>query len=67
MNKQKKRIIIDLDVVTLAFWDKKDEAELIERIKANEFEMVSPYILLDHLSKWDYRKLAEEIGEFYEK
>ncbi|MBI2508090.1 hypothetical protein HYV89_04000 [Candidatus Woesearchaeota archaeon] len=62
-----KKVIIDLDVVTLAFWDKKDGAKLIERIKANEFEMISPYILLDHLSKWDYRKLAEEIREFYEK
>ena len=66
MNK-KKKIIIDLDVVTLAFWDKKDEAGLIERIKADEFEMITPYILLDHLSKWSHQKLANEINEFYEK
>ena len=62
-----KKIIVDLDVVTLAFWDKKDEARLIERIKANEFEMVCPYIILNHLLRWDYKKLAEEIREFYEK
>lgn len=63
----KKKIIVDLDVVTLAFWDKKDEAKLIERIKGGKFDMVVPYILLEHLSKWNYRKLAEEISGFYEK
>jgi len=63
----KKKIIVDLDVVTLAFWDKKDEAKLIERIKGGKFDMVVSYILLEHLSKWNYRKLAEEISGFYEK
>ncbi|MBI2659037.1 hypothetical protein HYX05_02980 [Candidatus Woesearchaeota archaeon] len=62
----KKRIIIDLDVVTVAFWDKKDEAKLIERIKSGKFAMVTPYIILEHLSKWNYQKLADEIASFYE-
>ncbi len=31
-----KKITVDLDVTTLAFWDKKDEAKLIERIKGNK-------------------------------
>ena len=62
----KKKIIIDLDVVTLAYWDKKDEAKLIEKIKGGLFAMVTPYIILEHLSKWNYRKLAEEIASFYE-
>lgn len=64
---QKKKIIVDLDVTTLAFWDKKDENKIIEKIKSNKLEMITPYILLEHLSKWDYRKLAEEISNFYEK
>ncbi len=63
----KKKILVDLDVVTLAFWDKKDEAKLIERVKAGTFFMVTPYVILEHLSKWDYRKLADEIASFYEK
>ncbi len=67
MMPRSKKIIVDLDVVTLAFWDKKDEASLIERIKANKFEMVCPYIILNHLLKWNYKKLADEIREFYEK
>ncbi len=71
MNKKehetRKRIVVDLDVITLAFWDKKDEANLIERIKTNKFEMITPYILLEHLSKWNHKKLASEITGFYKK
>ena len=62
----KKTIIVDLDVTTLAFWDKKDEAKLIERIKGNKFAMATPYIILEHLSKWNHKKLADEIASFYE-
>ena len=62
----KKKILIDLDVVTLAFWDKKDEAKMIEKIKGGMFFMVTPYILLEHLSKWSYKQLADEITHFYE-
>lgn len=65
--KMNKKIIVDLDVVTFAFWDRKDEVKLIERIKGGKFDMAVPYILLEHLSKWKYRKLAEEISGFYEK
>ena len=61
-----KKITVDLDVTTLAFWDKKDEAKLIERIKGNKFAMVTPYIILEHLAKWNYRKLADQIASFYE-
>ncbi|MBI4452045.1 hypothetical protein HY637_01325 [Candidatus Woesearchaeota archaeon] len=63
----KKTIMMDLDVVTVAIWDKKDEMKLLEKIKGNEFAMITPYIILEHLSKWNYRKLAEEIASFYEK
>ena len=66
MIKTKKKIIIDLDVVTVSIWDKKDEAKIMERVKGGLFYMVTPYILLEHLSKWSYRKLAEEITNFYE-
>ena len=62
----KKKIVIDLDVTTLAFWDKKDEASLLEKVRAGAFLMITPYIILEHLSKWSYKKLAEEIANFYE-
>ena len=62
----KNKIIVDLDVLTLAFWDKKDEAKLIGRIKSGVFTVVTPYIILEHLSKWNHRKLADEIARFYE-
>lgn len=64
---QKKRVLVDLDVLTVAFWDSKDEAKLLERIKGGKFDMVSPYILIEHLSKWNYKKLAHEIAGFYQK
>lgn len=66
MIKTKKKIIVDLDVVTIAFWDKKDESKLIEGIKSGRFAMLTPYIILEHLSKWNHRKLADEIARFYE-
>jgi len=59
--------MIDLDVTTLAFWDKKDEAKIIEKVKDNVFILITPYILTEHLSKWNHKKLAEEITKFYEK
>ncbi|MBI2575260.1 hypothetical protein HYV82_05240 [Candidatus Woesearchaeota archaeon] len=62
-----KKIVVDLDVVTLAFWDRKDEARIIERIKGGQLAMITPYIILEHLSKWEYRRLAEEIAGFYWK
>ena len=62
----KKKILVDLDVLTLAFWDKKDEAKMIEKVKAGIFLMITPYIILWHLAKWNYKKLAEEIANFYE-
>ena len=65
--KIKKKIMVDLDVVTIAFWDNKDDAKLLERVKGGKFSMITPYILLEHLSKWNYRKLADEIASFYEK
>lgn len=64
--KVKTKIIVDLDVLTFAFWDKKDEAKLIEKIKSGIFDMIAPYIIIEHLSKWNYRKLAEEIFNFYQ-
>lgn len=62
-----KKILIDLDVVTVAFWDKNKDAEsFLERVKSGELEVVTPYILLDLLSKWKHDKLSEKLTHFYE-
>ena len=29
--------------------------------------MITPYIILEHLAKWNHKKLSEEITIFYEK
>lgn len=66
IDRRKPRILLDLDVLTLAFWDKKDEGNVIKRVGEGEFFLLTPYIILEHLSNWNYRKLANEISSFYE-
>lgn len=61
------KILIDLDVVTVALWDRnKEAAEFLERAKKGEFELYTPYTLFDTLSKWKNEKLKNEIVGFYE-
>ncbi len=63
----KEKILIDLDVVTVAEWDsKKDAIKFIRRVKAGEFEVYTPYSLFDLLDKWKYEKLRNKIKDFYE-
>lgn len=64
---QKKKIIIDLDVVTVAFWDKKEDAiKFLERIKSGEFVLYTPFIITELVSKWKHEPLRIKIIEFYE-
>ncbi|MBI2575263.1 hypothetical protein HYV82_05255 [Candidatus Woesearchaeota archaeon] len=69
MNK-KRKLIVDLDVVTVAKWDKSKNGDLgrqfVMRIEQGEFEMIVPYMLLDLISEWKHTKLAKEIKGFYE-
>ena len=30
------------------------------------FFVITPYVLIDHLSKWNHRKLADQITNFYD-
>ena len=53
----KKKILIDLDVLTVAFWDKKEEAiEFLERAKKGEFVIYTPFAVLDTLSHYGSTK-----------
>ena len=66
----KKKIIIDLDVITVSIWDKEGEQveiakKFVERVKSQEFHVVNPFFLIERVLKWKYDALKEEIKEFY--
>ncbi len=63
----KKRILVDLDVVTVACWDKGKNGDLARKFlsRINEFEMVTPFYLLNHLDKWKHIILKDQIESFY--
>jgi len=61
------KILVDLDVVTIALWNKDKEAvEFIENVKKGKFEIYTPHVILDLVSKWRYEKLKTAIKHFYE-
>ncbi len=66
----KKKILIDLDVVTIALWGKPDEREktakkFIQRVEKNEFEVIIPFLLIELVLQWKHKILKEKIKEFY--
>ena len=62
----KKKILIDLDILTVAFWDNKKEAiEFLNRVRKGEFELYIPYSLFELLGKWKHKPLTNKIIEFY--
>lgn len=65
-----KKIIVDLDIVTVANWDKKGEParlaqKFINRIENNEFQVVTPFIMIELLTRWKYSELVSTIQQFY--
>ena len=64
------RIIVDLDVVTVAKGDNSKNGDLsrkfLIRIEKEEFTMITPYILLGLVSNWKHAPLSSEIKKFYE-
>src|SRR3989344_3333533 len=67
----KRKIIIDLDVVTVAKWDKGKNGEVsrkfIIRVAKKVFYMITPTLLLELVRKWKHEKLRIRIEEFYSK
>ena len=66
----KKKILIDLDVVTIALWNKtgnqfKIADNFINRVKHREFYIINPFFLIETVLKWRYEELKEKIKEFY--
>ena len=69
---QKNKVIVDLDVVTISIWDKKGQQveianNFIKRVKSREFNIITPFFLLELVSKWKYSQLKDYIEEFYLK
>ncbi|MBI2576873.1 hypothetical protein HYV84_06660 [Candidatus Woesearchaeota archaeon] len=68
---QKKIVLVDLDVVTVAFWDKSENADkgrsLLGQIARGEVAMATPHYLLSHLEKWRHITLKEKIENYYLK
>lgn len=67
----KKKVIIDLDVVTVGKWDKGKNGDnarkFMLRVENREFEVVTPFYLIEHLVKWRNIPLKEKIEGFYLK
>lgn len=68
--KTKKKILIDLDVVTVAIWDRKGKQveianKFIERVEKGDFYIINPFFLIELALKWRHEKLREDIKEFY--
>src|SRR3989344_2342516 len=64
------KILVDLDVVTVALWEKEDERrkmaiEFIDKVKSGKFTVYTPYTLFTLLDRWGYEKLRDEIKNFY--
>ena len=69
---ERKKIIIDLDVVTIGIWKKADERRtealhFMKRAENKEFEVVMLSSTLNLVEKWNNRELSTSIRDFYSK
>ena len=68
----KKKVLVDLDVITVNLWDNKGEnkriaEEFIKKVGKKAFLIITPFSLLETVAKWKYDELKDEIEEFYIK
>lgn len=65
-----KRIVIDLDVITVYLWDNDNRADyarsFIEKVKNGAFQVLVPYTLIELAEKWSYIELRNNVLRFYE-
>ena len=65
------KIIIDLDVVTVAKWDKgvhgNESRNFMVRVEDNEFCLITPTLLIELVKRWKHEHLKTQIVEFYLK
>ena len=71
MLKIKKKIVVDLDVVTVGKWDKgnngNNSREFMRKIANKDFYLITPTLLLELVRKWRHEGLKIQIEEFYLK
>ena len=72
MEKRKKRVMIDLDVITVALWDSRGKnAEIAKkflvRVEKKEFYVGIPFLIIEIVLLWKHEKLKNSIKEFYVK
>ena len=68
----KKSVLVDLDVITVKLWDnqgknKKIAEEFVKKAEEKIFLIITPFSLLETVSKWKYNALKDDIEEFYIK
>ena len=68
----KKKIIIDLDVITVALWDTKGKntelaRKFLTRVGKKEFYLGTPFLIIEIVLKWRHELLKNNIKEFFVK
>lgn len=67
--KMKKKIMIDLDVVTVAYWDRSRMGDLarsfIKKLSKKDHYIITPLMLIELVRKWKHEKLRTQIERFY--
>lgn len=68
----KKKIIVDLDVVTVALWDSRGKntelaGNFLARVEKKEFYLGTPFLIIEIVLKWKHEKLKNNIKEFFVK
>ena len=68
----KKKVLIDLDIVTVNLLDRKGEnkkiaSDFVKKIGKKYFLVITPFSLLETVAKWKYNALKDDIEEFYIK
>ena len=64
-----KKVLIDLDVITTAIWDRnKESLEFLSYAEQGKYTISTPLFLLFHiLRNWKYKKLADRIFKEFDK
>ena len=67
----KRKVIIDLDVITIGTWDRSENADysrkFMSKVENQEFYVITPTSLLELVRKWEHQNLKIHIEEFYIK
>jgi hypothetical protein len=68
----KNKILIDLDVLTVAEWEKRDPRKeialkFLEDVRKKKFDAKTPVVLIKRIAEWEYNTIRDRIEDFYIK